>query len=270
MRKSDAQALAVLRHLIGSKPELHAVGGKCGLATTPPKSMLSDLLRHQLFLTIVGFFLTSIIGGSLTYWFSSLNQSQQIAETTRNSAISAVGDIAQLVGERRQRASLLIVEIERGASRQEAEALKRAYDEAFVQWNVKLPTDILRVKAGLGSRYPLFLDRYMNSLVNFNFLVAGSDVDLSVIAKMPKRPGLVSIMHTCLNDTYDAYRDNEFKMLPKVQAIISDCKFHEVNEQFIICVGLMFESLYDAVSDLGVLPAVLLSQQKVLTDCAPP
>jgi hypothetical protein len=151
------------------------------------KSWLADVSRHPLFLTIVGFVLTSIIGGSLTYWFSSLSQEHQIEETTRNSAISAVGDIAELVSERRQRASLLIREIERGAAQKEAEALKAAYDEAFVRWNVKLPSAILRVKAGLGSKYPLFVDRYIDGLVNLNFLLAGANTDTPVIARMPKK-----------------------------------------------------------------------------------
>jgi hypothetical protein len=80
----------------------------------------------------------------------------------------------------------------------------------------------------------------------------------------------MSIMHACLNDTFDAYRDNTFKSSPKVLAIVSDCKFYEVYDKSVICVALMFESLFGAVSDLRVPSEVLSAHQQVVENCTPP
>src|SRR4051794_22920165 len=137
-------------------------------ASTPPKSRLAEASRHPLFVTIVGFICTGILGALLTWWLNSLSQSRERQTTTRNNAIAAVSDISELLSERRVRGTLVVSSIKRGAPESEVVARKVAYDESYIRWNTKIHGDVLRVRAGLHwsrSQYQKYIDGFTNATI---------------------------------------------------------------------------------------------------------
>jgi hypothetical protein len=181
-------------------------------------SWLDNVSRHPLFLTIMGFLLTGILGGLLTYYLNNQNHKQEIENSTRNNALAAVSDLSDVVNERRECAELVISSIQRGAPEVEVDARKSAYDEAYIRWNVKVLGDLLRIRAGLGQSYKSSYETYIDGLTNFNMLLSAADP-----SKPPPEhaiPGLRSVMDTCLTNAFDKYRLNSFKTSQEVGNII--------------------------------------------------
>jgi hypothetical protein len=234
-------------------------------------SWLDNVSRHPLLLALVGFALTGILGGYLTYWFNYQTQQHEIETSTRNNALAAVSDLSDVVNERRERAVLVISSIRRGAPETEIDARKLAYDEAYIRWNAKVPGDLLRIRAGLGLSYRSSYERYIDGLTNFNILLYGTDANKLLHGQqIPANPGLLSIMDACLTIAFDAYRLNSFKTSPAVLSMISDCKFYKTYSQMISCFSFISESLYSAVDKVKGISAIPLSDEQVVEACRPP
>ena len=234
-------------------------------------SRLGDILRHPLFLALVGFVFTGILGGYLSYWFNDQNQKHEIEATTRISALAAVSDLSDLVNERRERAVLVISSIRRGAPESEINARKLAYDEAYIRWNAKVPGDLLRIRAGLGLSYKSSYEKYIDGLANFNIMLYGTDqIKLLNGQQISPNPGLISIMDACLTQAFHAYRMNSFKTSPEILNIVADCKFYKIYSQFIRCFSTIAESLYSAVNNIKGVPSIPIADDKVVEACRPP
>ena len=234
-------------------------------------SRLGDVLRHPLFLALVGFALTGILGGYLTYWFNNQNKEHEIEASTRNNALTAVSDLSDLVNERRERAVLVVSSIRRGAPEVEINARKLAYDEAYVRWNAKVPGDLLRIRAGLGLSYRSSYERYIDGLTNFNIMLYGTDATKLLHGQLiASNPGLLSIMDACLTQAFDAYRLNSFNISPVILNIVADCKFYKVYSQAISCFSTISESLYSAVDSIKGISAIPISVEQVIDACRPP
>ena len=229
-------------------------------------SWLDNVFRHPLFLAVIGFLLTGILGGSLTYWFNSQTQKHEIQNSTRNNALAAVGDLSEVVNERRERAALVISSIRRGAPEEEIDARKREYDEAYVRWNAKVLGDLLRIRAGLGLSYKSSDEKYIDSLTNFDSLISGNEANKSPAGQR----GLLSLMDTCLTKAFDKYRLNSFKVSPEVSGIIVDCKFDRLYSQTISCFATIVESLYGAVDRIAGVSLIPISDEQVVDACRPP
>jgi hypothetical protein len=138
--------------LIGDSTRTLVIRVECPDSSTST-SQFDNLVRHPLFLAVIGFIFTGVLGAYLTYRFNDQTQQHETERSTRNSALAAVSDLSDLVNERRERANLVVSSIRRGAPEIEANARKVAYDEAYIRWNAKVPGDLLRIRAGLGFLY---------------------------------------------------------------------------------------------------------------------
>src|SRR3978361_434616 len=103
----------------------------------PTSHWARDLLVHPLFVALVGFVLTGILGSYLTARFSDQAHERDVELSTRSFALAAISDISDLTKQRRERAVPVASSINRGASAVEEDARKLAYDEAFVRWNAR-------------------------------------------------------------------------------------------------------------------------------------
>jgi hypothetical protein len=267
MRRDDLRRLEALRARLTG--ESIAAKGQ-PISPVVPTSWVENVSRHPLFLALIGFALTGILGGYLTYWFNYQNQTHEFESSTRNNAIAAVSDMSDLVNERRERAALVISAIRRTAPESEINARKLAYDEAYIRWNAKMPGDLLRIRAGLGLLYRSSYERYIDGLTNFNILLYGTDASKLLHGQqIQPNPGLLSIMDTCLTQASDAYRLDSFKISPATLAIISNCKFYKAYSQTISCFSMISESLYSAVESKGN-PVIPISDEQVVEACSPP
>jgi hypothetical protein len=216
----------------------------------------------------VGFLLTGILGGLLTYYLNDKTQKQEIENSTRNNALAAVSNLSEVVNERRERAELVISSIQRGAPEAEVDARKLAYDEAYIRWNAKVLGDLLRIRAGLGQSYKSSYETYIDGLTNFNMLLSATD--LNKLRPEHQIPGLLSVMDTCLTNAFDKYRLNSFKTSQEVTNIISDCKFRDVYLKLIGCFSTIVESLYGAVDRLAGVAVIQITDEQVADACRPP
>ena len=219
-----------LRQLIGK------VAGRIRIASDNP------VVRRG-----AGFFFGSVavawVGGLITIY----NHEQDVAVATRNSAIAAVSDLSQLTSERRERAALVRSSIRRAAPKEEIESRKLAYDEAYVQWNSKIPGELLRIRASLGLEYRPNLQDYIDGLTNAARLEhqRSDQRDRQTVAA---KPGILNIMDACLTSAYDAYRIAEFKSNEAAFAITQACQFIPLYNDLVVCMSDVSSVLYDAVT----------------------
>jgi hypothetical protein len=231
--------------------------------------------RHPLVVTLVGFFLTGILGAYLTSWLNSRSHLNEKETSVRENAIAAVTDISELFHERRQRGRLVASAMTRKAPETEVTARKTGYDEAFVRWNVKIPGDLLRMRAGLhwsrarDGTYDdwsrLRYEKYIDTLISAEMLFHLSDKE----DPPATRPGLFRIMDDCLTKAFDAYRTNSFLRNEESIEILSACKFSDVHAQSVRCFARIAEALYKAVNEIGE-PTRPHSDEPIIAACNPP
>jgi len=264
MRATDLHRLAKIRNAI-SGTSTEPVTNAAAAAPDPGFS------RHPLFLALLGFVLTSILGGYLTYWFNYQNQQYGLEASTRNNAIEAVTDLSNIVNERRERAALVISSIRRSASEEETNARKLAYDESYIRWNAKVPGDLLRIRAGLGVSYRSSYERYIDGLTNFNILLYGTDAyKLLHGQQISPQPGLFSAMDDCLTRAFDIYKPAKPESAITAQKVVSDCKFRKMYSDSIACFSTISESLYSGVNHVDGVPTIPISDEQVVEACKPP
>ncbi|MCW2248277.1 hypothetical protein M2352_003911 [Azospirillum fermentarium] len=236
--------------------------------STSFKSRIDEISRHPIVVAFFGFLCTGILGALLTWWLNASNHIEDIAISTRNNAISSASNLSELFNERRARGTLVISSIMRAAPESEVVARKIAYDEAYIRWNTKIPSDILRIRAGLRWSRSYYA-KYIDGLTNANILFYGSEARTLLNAqKIPIKPGILSIMDACITQAFDDYRGKSFIDNTHAKEIISSCRFSEINRQSIHCFSLISESLYIAVSEKGM-PGIQVSDEEVISSCKP-
>jgi hypothetical protein len=231
--------------------------------------------RHPLVVTFVGFLFTGILGGSLTWWLNGNDHLRDRENSMRDSAIAAVTDISELVSERRVRGRLVISAIKRKAPESEVTARKLAYDEAVVRWNVKMPGDLLHMRAGFqwskmrSSGYRdssrLHYEKYIDTLINADMLSHLNDFE---DPKMTK-PGLFKVLDECLTKAFDEYRAASFAKNDLSTSTLLACKYDEVHIQSIVCFGKIAEELYKSANEIGEI-SVQSSDEPIIRACTPP
>jgi hypothetical protein len=245
------------------------------LRSAPTRVKLAELSRHPLVVTFVGFVFTGILGAYLTWLLNYRDHMHEKEMSVRDAAIAAVTDISELVNERRVRGKLVASSIQRKAPEAEVNARKTAYDEALVRWNIKMPGDLLRMRAGLqwslarnGNYHDwsrLRYEKYMDALINADMLHHISDNEKSASFT----PGLFKIMDECVTKAFDAYRMNSFAKNDESLATLNACRFPEVHARSVDCFGRIAEALYKVVNEIGdtIIPA---SDEPLVTACKPP
>ncbi|MGO4308135.1 hypothetical protein [Cupriavidus sp. RAF12] len=92
---------------------------------------LDSFFRHPLFLLFAGFFLTAIVGGSVTYWRDSRDRDAERTRIEQQHSREAIDEMQRRYYEFYQRAAVLIRAIDANVPRDELKEMKRSYDESF-------------------------------------------------------------------------------------------------------------------------------------------
>ena len=213
--------------------------------TTRGLSLLTraELTRRQL----IGFaLLSAILNGLITASVGAwLGQTYAKYQARRQSIESMV----HLVYERRTRAGMVASALRRGADIDEVRFRKRAYDEAYVEWNKNIMQDMFAIREITGEHTQSKLETYLE-----NGLVASmSDVD------------------RCLTKAYDARIANGDPRL-----ILEHCRLAE-HHQFILDCGATFTNELYKLSKLSFLPFWKtstegrdISEQRIAKACTQP
>jgi hypothetical protein len=181
-------------------------GSRMGLAR------MARLGRRQL---IVFAILSAVINGMVTAAVGTWLAQSYAAYQRKNEAVQRIAD---LVYERRIRARMAASAIRRKAEPEEIRHRKRAYDEAFVEWNKKVQQNIFRIRDISGETGVTRLETQFQEMLV---------------------PALSSI-DSCLTKAYDA----EIKGTSDASAILDACQMNNLH-QFVLDCGATFTNELD-------------------------
>ncbi|MEL6266808.1 MAG: hypothetical protein AAFR52_14380 [Pseudomonadota bacterium] len=102
--------------------------------------------RHPAFIALLSFVLSGVIASLIGYGLALRAEADRAAEADRRLRIAAARGFAELIGERRTRAALVASALRRRADTDELRHRKRAYDEAYLRWNVRIQSAMLQVR----------------------------------------------------------------------------------------------------------------------------
>lgn len=180
----------------------------------------SGLVRRQL---VVFALLTAAFNGIVTAsvgaWLAQTYSSHQ-------SRRQSVQNIADLIYERRTRAGMVVSSLRRGADADELRYRKRAYDEAFVEWNKKIQNNVLQIREVMGAV----------ETTKFETLMQDQLV-----------PAMIT-MDICVTKAYDLKLAGQDPL-----AFINGCRYAELNQFTLDCAAGFTDELY-RVTRLTFLP----------------
>lgn len=180
---------------------------------------MAGLGRRQL---IVFALLSAIINGLVTAAVGTWLAQSYAGYQRRNEAVQRIAD---LVYERRIRARMATAAIRRKAEPDEIRYRKRAYDEAFVEWNKKVQQNVFRIRDISGETGVTRLETQFQDLL----VPALSEID------------------RCLTRAYDA----EIKGQPDAVAILAACRMDDLH-QFVLDCGATFTNELDRLMRLSL------------------
>lgn len=167
---------------------------------------LGRFLRQPIALTLIGFFLTSIVGTIISQ--NVANRSQRDAE--RVAALEAVRQFASDAAELRVQQDLLASAMFRQTGLDALEGFKQRYDEAFLLWNSGRYRNYLAVRSFFGFTYANFAEQLISRTIHQDFramnvcLTQSYDVlveEMEGQAQLTDRRALVEAsLDTCLAD----------------------------------------------------------------------
>jgi hypothetical protein len=236
-------------------------------------NQLSEVTRHPLVITIVGFMLTGIVGAGFTWWLHSLSSEREIERTQRERrvdfeaasrarAIEAVREVTDLINERRTRAILVASAIYRQSSQAETETRKWSYDDVYVRWNTKAQSISLRIREIFKKLAPTDYEGYLNAL--HHQMALGDPTPPMSDENNSRHEGLLTLIDACITDAFDAYRRDKFENATSALKILNSCNINTLNLKLIGCSNVMADSLYVIVNTLDSEPTSV--DNKIRTD----
>jgi hypothetical protein len=116
------------------------------------------LLRHPLFIVIVTFALSGLLGVAFSQWLSARVQEGQRIRLESEARKDAVQALSRDIYERRARAEMLASSFRRGAALDEIKERKRQYDDVYVRWNTNHQANLFLVREVLRSDQYSFIE----------------------------------------------------------------------------------------------------------------
>jgi hypothetical protein len=194
-----------------------------------------QLIAFALVSAVVNGIVTALIGGWLARTYTTYQERRQSIE-----------HIASLFYARRTRAGMVVSSLRRNADLQEVRDRKRAYDEAYVDWNTNIRRNLFVIREVMG----------VSQLSNMEQVF--EDTLVAALADMDR----------CLTQAYDMRMAGQ-SPLPPLQA----CRMPETYQYALDCGAAFTNELYK-MSQLTFLPLVGASAEtrkqaeaRVVKDC---
>jgi hypothetical protein len=180
----------------------------------------SRLTRRQLIIfALVSAGINGIITASVGAWLGQTYAKYQARK-------DSIETLVHLVYERRTRAGMVASSLRRGADLEEVKFRKRAYDEAYVDWNKSIMQNIFAIREVTGEYFLSKLEGHFQD----GLVAAMADVD------------------RCLTKAYDARIAEQD---PK--AILLQCRMPELH-QFVLDCGATFTNEVYKLTKLSFIP----------------
>lgn len=176
------------------------------------------LLRHPLFIVVVTFALSGLLGTAFSQWLSKQAKEAERIRIEMEARRTAVQSFSRYVYERRARAEMLASSFRRQAPLDEVEERKRLYDDVYVRWNSNHQANLFLIRDVLQSEQYSLLE---------------SAVEFVLVGKI-FRP-----LDTCLTKAYDARLNDED---PK--AILDECQARRLLQEALDCGYAITDELY--------------------------
>lgn len=174
--------------------------------------------RHLIVFAILSAIVNGLVTAAVGTWLAQSYASYQ----RKNEAVQRIAD---LVYERRIRARMAAVAIRRRAEPDEIRHRKRAYDEAFVNWNTKVQQNIFRIRDVSGEAGVTRLETQFQDLL----VPALAEID------------------RCLTKAYDV----DIKGGGDPVGILTACRMDELH-QFVLDCGATFTNELDRLMRLSL------------------
>lgn len=194
-----------------------------------------QLIAFALVSAVVNGIVTAVIGGWLARTYTTYQERRQSIE-----------HIASLFYARRTRAGMVVSSLRRNADLQEVRDRKRAYDEAYVDWNTNIRRNLFVIREVMGASQLSNLEQVFE------------DTLVAALADMDR----------CLTQAYDLRVAGQ-SPLPPLQA----CRMPETYQYALDCGAAFTNELYK-MSQLTFLPLVGASAEtrkqaeaRVVKDC---
>lgn len=196
-----------------------------------------QLIAFALVSAVVNGIVTALVGAWLAQTYNGYHSRRQSVES-----------IASLFYARRTRAGMVVSALRRNADEQEVRDRKRAYDEAYVEWNTNIRRNLFVIREVMGAKELANLEQvFEDSLV-----------------------GALADMDRCLTKAYDERMAGR-SPLPVLEA----CRMPEVY-QFALDCGAAFTNELHKMSQFTFLPftvskdALSKAEMRVTKDCTRP
>ena len=171
----------------------------------------AELTRQQLIIfALISAILNGIVTAGVGAWLAQTYATQQ----TRRKSVEA---IANLIYDRRTRAGMVVSSMRRNAPLDEIQFRKRAYDEAYVDWNKNILLN-------------LFVIREVGGDLKFTTLERSFEDDLV---------GAMAEVDRCLTTAYDRKLAGD-----NVVPILDTCRMAELHQFVLDCGATFTDELY--------------------------
>ena len=161
----------------------------------------------------------------------------------------SIDSLTQLAYERRARAGMVTSAIRRGAELDEIRFRKRAYDEAFVDWNAKVMQSTFIIREVTGDYMSSSLEKHFED----SLVAALADID------------------RCVTKAYDARIAEQ-----DAKAILDQCQMTKLHQSSLDCISTFTNELYK-LSKLNFLPFMrdpkegnAVAERRIAADCKAP
>jgi len=180
----------------------------------------AELTRQQLIIfALISAILNGIVTAGVGAWLAQTYATQQ----TRRKSIEA---IANLIYDRRTRAGMVVSSMRRNAPLDEIQFRKRAYDEAYVDWNKNILLNLFVIREVGGD----FQFTALEHMFEDNLVAAMADVD------------------RCLTTAYDSKLAGSNPV-----PILDTCRMAELH-QFVLDCGATFTDELDKLTSFSFAP----------------
>lgn len=205
------------------------------MAEEKPKLRIGEMLRHPIANVVIGFFLTGVLGTSLTQYYSMKRQQEAQHQQQIEARKQAVSELSSLNGEVLAHAERLLLALELGES-EDLDELKKRYDDATLRWKTDSHSALLIAREVLPtSAYYRFRDRL--------------------------KEGFQERFLTPISECLGRARHDASTHVP-ASSVLSSCRMRETFEQARRCSELMIDLMYDLSSaSMGPNTERVLSQQ---------
>ena len=137
---------------------------------TKEKKTLGEILKHPLANVVIGFFLTGVLGTTITQYYLALRERHKAQNELTVARKESIAALATLNAEYLARAGMLLAAVERG-DKTDFQERRSAFNDAALRWQIEKPATLLAVREALPEEVYLQFRDHLDTRFREAFLV---------------------------------------------------------------------------------------------------